>query len=66
MPSEMKPLKNCPFCGNEAVLVSMSSGELKAFQIGCKTVGCRCDVLKSPAYMIRFNAVELWNRRAKP
>lgn len=63
----MKKLKNCPFCGSEARLIS----DFKK-KSGCRTakvvcVGCNCesDIADSCIGGTEETAIDKWNRRVK-
>lgn len=61
----MNELKNCPFCGGEATIDDITTGDETTLVIGCGDMECPgCDAvvsygLSSPDYLI-----EKWNKRA--
>ena len=51
-------LKNCPFCGGEAMLQQFSSGE---FSVYCLNDKCNCEIDTNTPY--KENAIIAWNTR---
>lgn len=60
----MKGLKNCPFCGKEAVVKPDDGlfGNL-FWLVGCDTKDCYGNMLSGPMYHSKRDAVKAWNMR---
>ena len=58
----MPDLKPCPFCGTNAVLFEVYTGNKPMYQVACGNDGCR--IAPMTAYLSkRAVAVRDWNRR---
>ena len=59
----MAELKPCPFCGENAILLTVSEtfGLPLLFFVAC----CRCGVETKRTYRTKKEAISAWNRRAE-
>lgn len=57
-----KELKQCPFCGGEAELVTKQQCLADAYTVRCKNAGCRGRTTK--LVRAKHQAINEWNRRA--
>ena len=57
-------LKNCPFCGGKAEIKSYIQ-KCAPFVVGCLEPLCRGNIFDCPPSVVKYIAVEKWNRRAE-
>lgn len=62
----MEELKPCPFCGGEAMVITVTAGTdcRTGWVAGCKQPACRgSGPLFTTPYACKDLAIEAWNRR---